>query len=292
MTSVPLWRVRAVAALRELRARPWHTGTAALVAGLLLGPRAPLAVPLAALAAPVLGSRAAVRLALAGAVVTGALVAQARLEAIDATHLAPRIGHAVRERVLLLDAPRARPFGVRVATVRLDGERVLLRAGRGVRWPTERIGAILDGTRRPRAAARVGCLAARTRRARPAARGCAGRHRSQARGARGAGRRRAGAGPGRPAQGVPPPEAALLRGMALGDDAALPDRTRGEFRASGLSHLVAASRAERDAARRPRPGGRGGARASRCARGSRWCSAPSRSTCRWLAAGRRSSERG
>ena len=29
--------------------------------------------------------------------------------------------------------------------------------------------------------------------------------------------------------------------MALGDDAALPDRTRDEFRASGLSHLVAAS---------------------------------------------------
>ena len=128
---------------RELRARPWHTGTAALVAGLLLGPRAPLAVPLAALAAPALGSRAAVRLALAGAVVTGALVAQARVEAIDATASAPRIGHAVRERVLLLDAPRARPFGVRVATVRLDGERVLLRAGRGVRWPTERVGAVL-----------------------------------------------------------------------------------------------------------------------------------------------------
>ena len=41
--------------------------------------------------------------------------------------------------------------------------------------------------------------------------------------------------------GVPPPEGALLRGMALGDDAALPDRTRDEFRASGLSHLVAAS---------------------------------------------------
>ena len=29
--------------------------------------------------------------------------------------------------------------------------------------------------------------------------------------------------------------------MALGDDAALPDRTRSEFRASGLAHLVAAS---------------------------------------------------
>lgn len=139
----PLWRARAAAALEELRSRPWHVGTAALVAGLLLGPRAPLAVPLAALAAPALGSRAAVRLALTGAVVAGALVAQARLEAIDATRLAPRIGHAVHERVVLLEAPRSRSFGVRVATVRLDGERVVLRAGRGVPWPTERVGAIL-----------------------------------------------------------------------------------------------------------------------------------------------------
>src|SRR6185312_5977047 len=136
-------RARAVDALRELRARPWHTGTAALVAGLLLGPRAPVAVPLAALAAPALATRAAVRLALAGAVFAGALIAQARLEAIDATRLTPRIGHAVHARVLLLDAPRARAFGVRVATARLDGERVLLRAGRGVRWPTERVGAVL-----------------------------------------------------------------------------------------------------------------------------------------------------
>ena len=78
-------------------------GTAALVAGLLLGPRAPLAVPLPRSRRRLLGSRAAVRLALAGAVVAGALVAQARLEAIDATRLAPRIGHAVRERV---PAPR------------------------------------------------------------------------------------------------------------------------------------------------------------------------------------------
>jgi competence protein ComEC len=234
-------RSRVHAALRELRARPWHTVIAALVAGLLLGPRAPVAVPLAALAAPVLGSRAAVRLALASAVVAGALVAQARLEAIDATRLAPRIGHAVRERVLLLDAPRARAFGVRVATVRLDGERVLLRAGRGVRWPTERVGAVL--------AARGGLEPVPASDAWQRARGVHAQLRADALADTGA--RRGGLaglvdGVRARAQavlrtGVPSPEAALLRGMALGDDAALPDRTRDEFRASGLSHLVAAS---------------------------------------------------
>jgi competence protein ComEC len=238
---VGFWRARAIAALRELRARPWHTGTTALVAGLLLGPRVPAAVPVAALAAPALASRAAVRLALAGAVVAGALVAQARLEAIDATQLTPRIGHAVHARVLLLDAPRERPFGVRVATVRLDGERVLLRAGRGVRWPTERIGAVL--------AVRGGLAPLPAADAWQRARGVHAQLRADALADTGV--RRGGLagvvdGVRARAQavlrtGVPPPEAALLRGMALGDDAALPDRTRDEFRASGLSHLVAAS---------------------------------------------------
>lgn len=41
--------------------------------------------------------------------------------------------------------------------------------------------------------------------------------------------------------GLPEPQAALLRGMALGQDEALDARTRDEFRTSGLSHLTAAS---------------------------------------------------
>ena len=43
------------------------------------------------------------------------------------------------------------------------------------------------------------------------------------------------------AVGLPAPQAALLRGMALGQDEALPERTRDDFRASGLAHLTAAS---------------------------------------------------
>src|SRR5437763_688439 len=41
--------------------------------------------------------------------------------------------------------------------------------------------------------------------------------------------------------GLPAPQAALARGMVLGQDEALDDRTRKDFRASGLSHLLAAS---------------------------------------------------
>ena len=163
------------------------------------------------------------------------------MEALDATRLVPRLGHAVRERVVLLDVPRARAFGARVATVRLDGERVLLRTGRGVRWPTQRVGAIL--------VARGGLEALPAADAWQRARGVHAQLRARALADTGA--RRGGLaglvdGVRARAQavlqtGLPAPQGALLRGMALGDDAALPDRTRDEFRASGLSHLVAAS---------------------------------------------------
>jgi competence protein ComEC len=235
------WHGGTAAVVGELRARPWHVGTAAFVAGLLAGPRAPLAVFFAACAAPALASRAAVRLVLVGAVLAGALVAQARLQALDATRLTPRLGHAVRERVVLLDAPRSRPFGARVATAGLDGERVLLRTGRGVRWPTDRVGAVLS--------VRGGLEPLRASDAWERARGVHAELRADAladTGARRGGlaglvdavRARAQAAL---RTGVPGPQGAMLRGMALGDDAALGDRTRGEFRASGLSHLVAAS---------------------------------------------------
>src|SRR5919204_127060 len=67
----------------------------------------------------------------------------ARLHTLDATHLEPRIGHAVAGRVVLLESPRRRVFGARVAAAGFERERVLLRAPRGVRWPTERIGSVL-----------------------------------------------------------------------------------------------------------------------------------------------------
>jgi competence protein ComEC len=232
---------RARALVQQARVRPWHVGMAAFVAGLIAGPRAPMAVPLIALAAPVLARRAAVRVVVVVAVLAGAVVAQARLGAVDATHLTARLGHAVDGRVVLLETPRSRAFGTRVATVGYEGEQVLLRAGRGVRWPTERVGAIL--------AVRGGLEPLPERESYLRARGVHAQLRADA--LAGTGRVRGGVagvvdGVRSRAQaalraGVPPPVAALLRGMALGDDAALSDDVRDEFRASGLSHLVAAS---------------------------------------------------
>jgi competence protein ComEC len=232
-------RWRAVVA--ELRARPWHVALAAAVVGLIAGPRAPVAVLVAAAVVALLGVRVLGRLALVGALLVGALAGQARMHAIDATRLGPRIGHAVSGRVVLLEAPRRRQFGVRVATVRLDGERVLLKAAKGVRWPTERVGAILavqGGLERLPAfeqSLRARGVHAQLRADRLTGTGLA---RGGAAGVVDELRARAQVAL---REGVPWQQAALLRGMALGDDAALPDRTRDEFRASGLSHLVAAS---------------------------------------------------
>jgi competence protein ComEC len=224
--------------LEELRARPWHVAVGVVVVALIAGPRAPVAVLVAAFLVPVLGSRATVRLALVAALLAAALVGQSRLHAIDATRLGPRIGHAVSSRVTLLETPRRRAFGARVATVRLDGERVLMRARRGVRWPTERIGSVLavrgglealpDHERSLRSRAVHAQLRADqlvdTGRVRGGVAGIVDGLRARAQAALD--------------EGVPSQQAALLRGMALGDDAGLPDRVRDEFRASGLSHLV------------------------------------------------------
>ncbi|HEX7298997.1 MAG TPA: DNA internalization-related competence protein ComEC/Rec2 [Solirubrobacteraceae bacterium] len=233
--------MQAHAILAEVRARPWHGALGALVIGLVAGPRLPVVVVVAAVVLPALGARAAPRVVLVLALLTGALIGQARMQAIDATRLGPRIGHAVSGHAVLLEAPRRRPFGMRVATVRMLGERVLLRAGRHVRWPTQRVGSVLavrggleplppyEGWLRARgvhAQLRADALAS-TGLVRGGPQGLVDRMRERAEHALRA--------------GVPSREGALLRGMALGDDAALPDHVRSEFRASGLSHLVAAS---------------------------------------------------
>jgi competence protein ComEC len=235
------WGFRARVVLAEVRARPWHVGLAAVVIGLAAGPRAPLAVVVAALAVPAVAARWAIRVVLVVALLGAAVVGQARLQAFDRTHLGARIGHAVVARVVLLEAPRTRPFGARVATVALFGERVLLRAGRQVGWPTARVGSVL--------AVRGGLQPLPEHEAWLRARGVHAQLRADTLADTGGVR----SGP----QGVvdhvraraelalrshvPAREGALLRGMVLGDDAALPDDVRDAFRASGLAHLVAAS---------------------------------------------------
>src|SRR5689334_17814865 len=228
-------------ALAEIRVRPLHMGLGAIVAGLLAGPRAPALVLAGLLACPLLARRAAVALCVAAALLGGAILADARLAALDRTALTGRLGHAVSERVWLLEPARPRPFGGRTAIVRLGHERVLVRTSARVRWPAARVGqelavdGVLDALRpadawlHPRDVHAI--LSAErvvpTGRARGGVAGVVDGMRERAQAAL--------------RRGIPPPESALLRGMVLGQDEALAERARDDFQATGLAHLVAAS---------------------------------------------------
>jgi competence protein ComEC len=232
--------------LAAARARPRHLVLGTLVAGLIAGGQAPALVPGLAVAAPVLARRVGLGLALAAAALGGGVIARARLEALDRTALAPWLGHSVTVRATLLEDPRPRRFGARTAIVDLTtgpgaGERVYLRAPRGVAWPPVVVGAelaVAGGLRRLgpfeqflRLRNVHAVLSARTLAA-------TGRRRHGPAGAvdgiRGHADRAL-------AQGLPPPLSALWRGMTLGQDDGLPDSMRNDFRATGLTHLVAAS---------------------------------------------------
>jgi competence protein ComEC len=228
-------------------AHPRHLLLAAIVAGLLLGPRAPLLVGAVAVAALLLAPDARLALAVLAALLGGAVVAEARLAALDRSALAPLLDRDVDVRATLLEHPRARAFGVRVAAVSLRsrpgrGERVLVRAPSRVRWP---------------AAAQPGVeLALHGRLAELEAFDAYERRRNahallKASAIRATGRRRGGL-PGAIdairarteralTSGLPPPQGALARGMVLGQDGALTDDVREDFRVTGLAHLVAAS---------------------------------------------------
>src|SRR3954449_6020652 len=121
-------RTTVALALAEIRARPLHMGLGALVAGLLAGPRAPAAVVAGVLLCPLLTRRALPALALVAALLGGAILADARLAALDRTALTERLGHAVSARVWLLEPARPRPFGGRTAVAPLRGQRVALAA--------------------------------------------------------------------------------------------------------------------------------------------------------------------
>jgi competence protein ComEC len=259
------------AVLDALRERPRHLLLGALVAGLLATPLAPRAIVLMALTAMVLAGRRGLALAAGAAVLGGALAGQARLAALDRSELPPLLGTTPVARVTLLEQPRAVRYGT-VALAQLRGwdtgaqprvssappsspsrggaarpprgglgERVLLRIGARVRWPPASTGAIVLVRGRLRA---LGPFESYQRR-----RGAHAALVLDAAAPTGATR----GGPWRLVDavraraeaalrvGLPAREAALLRGMALGEDEALDPRTRAEFRACGLSHLTAAS---------------------------------------------------
>jgi competence protein ComEC len=228
-------------AMAEVRMRPRHVAIAALVLGLLAGPRAPVVVLGGLLACPLLMRRPSAALAVAAALCGGALIADARLAALDRTALADRLGHAASVPVWLLEPARLRPFGGRSAVARLGHERVLVRTTRQVAWPSVRVGqevavdGVLEALRPADAWLRPRNVHAVLRADRLAP---TGRLRGGVLGALDGVRERA---QGALDRRLPPPQAALLRGMVLGQDEALPESMRDDFQTAGLAHLVAAS---------------------------------------------------
>jgi competence protein ComEC len=251
-------------ALATLRRHPRHLVLASLVTGLLAAPLAPAMIVLLALAAAALGAwpspadRTAdvpapdgtplLALLAAFALVGGALGAQARLAALDRTQLPPLFGSSVTVPVVLLEQPRPVRYGATaLAELRAplagrgEGERVMLRVKQATAWSAAPTGAVMQVRGRLRALgpferhyARRGAHAAISLDA-----------------AAGTGARRGGAmgfvdgirtrAEGALSAGLPQQQAALLRGMTLGQDDALDELTREEFRVSSLAHVLAAS---------------------------------------------------
>ena len=239
--------------MRTLAARPAHALVLAACLGLASANVARVGLPLLALSLCALAASAlteqrllsvAVALFLAGWWWGGA-----RLDALDRSPLAARIGTAEQLRVVVTSTPRRGRFDIRAegkvvrfGTIRPD-EAVLLRLRPG-RAPPQ--GAILDA---------LGELAA----PRPARNGFDERRWLRRHGVHVVVRvdawtqvgRRGGLGGvsdrlrvwlGRSvARGLHGERAALLEGIVLGDDTGLSDNLRNRFRASGLYHLLAVS---------------------------------------------------
>lgn len=238
-----------------LAARPFHLATGSLALGLLLAAAPPL-VSLA-LAGVLLAVLCALRLPAIGAiaatlVLAGAAGGEARLSALDAQVGRVGDGHVRDLRVHLATRPRPSAFGssaeAEVTAGRLDGVRLLLRVPRWTHLPPLEVGselAVTGRVRRLRSTPGADFdFAAHLRRG-----GVAGELLLDD--VRATGRRRGGVaglldGMRRRAEhavaaGLPAREAALARGMVLGEDEQIDESTRQDWRDSGLAHLLAVS---------------------------------------------------
>jgi competence protein ComEC len=230
-----------------IRAHPRHAVLFALVAGLLAAPVSPALVPVAAAVALVLGGRPPVALACACAALGGGLIGDARMTALDGHRLAALKSKRVEARAVLLEPVRERPAGPAVVRARLldgaaAGEVAVVRvrpAAHAGRWPPTGAVVALVGRVVP-----LGRYDAFQRRRGAGA--AIDADRLDATGERRGGpageldrvRERAERGL---ESGLPPPDAALLRGMILGQDERLAEEVRDEFQASGLAHILAVS---------------------------------------------------
>jgi competence protein ComEC len=230
---------------------PRHVLLGALTAGLLVGPRWPAAL-LVLVAAGLLVAAAAHGIArlptlaplaagVALALLLGGVVARERLRVLDRTALRPAASFTVRG--FAVEPVRQRAFGIRVVPVRLTtgagvGERVLVRAPAWVGLAGVGIGDEVVARGELRALReREGFERRRNVHAVLEAERVDRTGRSRASMLDGV-RRRAERALG---DGLGPEQAALARGMVLGQDHALPDDLRDAFRRAGLAHLVAAS---------------------------------------------------
>jgi competence protein ComEC len=231
--------------LDSVYAHPRHTVLFALAAGLLVGPLsrvATLLLAFALLATALLGPRG-LAVTAAGALLLGALVADLRLSALEGGPLPGLHGRVITTRAVVLEPLRERPGRLAVGRARLldgpaAGSAAVLRTHAAARPGVGEVVAVtgrveplglFDAYQRRR-----GALAAldvsELRRT--------GTLRGGPAGVVDAVRRRAEAGLGR---GLAPSEAALLRGMVLGQDEELPDDVRSDFKRSGLAHVLAVS---------------------------------------------------
>lgn len=258
---------RLVAALAWSVARPAHVAAGGLAGGLALSALAPpvlllivVAVVLAGATATAArraqlhgprpadplatGTQEGLRLSrvlractvLAVGLALGTGLGEARRAALEHTTLLADGHGAADGRVSVTQPPRRSQFGGWSAAARYAGEPVLLRISDD-RVPLPDTGAVLAVRGRlspPGDFARSRGAHAELR----ADTGTVVGTRGGVPGAVDAIRRRAQAALD---HGLPPAASGLLQGMVLGQDAALPDDVRDDFRAAGLSHLVAAS---------------------------------------------------
>jgi len=244
--------------LESVAARPVHLGVGSLAAGLALSTGTP-ALALAA-AASLFGALLVCRMPALAALsasllLTGAAIGDARLAALDAPAERFRDGPVRDLRAHLVTRPRVSAFGssaeVEVAGGRLPGARLLMRVPRWARLPPRAsIGTelVLTGRLRPLGTTKGDAdpfdFSAHLRR-----RGVAGElllDRVLPAGGRrgglaGALDRMRGRAERAIAAGLPAREAALARGMVLGQDEEIDEATRQDWRDSGLAHLLAVS---------------------------------------------------
>ncbi len=232
-------RAEASAALATIRGHPRHVVLFSLGVGLALGPVSPAATVVAALLGAALAGRAGVALLAAGAALGGATLADARLAALDSGPLAAMSGERWEGTAVVLEPVRRRgahaSARVRlrglddVAVVRLRGS-----ASPGVGEVVAVAGSVAPLGKYDAFQRRRGAHAAlEADRFEPTGTGRGG-----VAGALDGVRRRAEDGLGR---GLPGEEAALLRGMVLGQDEALTEEVETDFQRSGLAHLLAVS---------------------------------------------------